>query len=105
VSLCTGLSAFWCPNCGDCTCQRAHDGDCCFDNEACPLHGKRSHHAETVELEGVRERISEMAAEQGVELTANDHEAVSRFAQYLCERHRSGKRPSAEAERLRKLVT
>lgn len=91
---CTGHSAFWCPVCGDCTCDRAHDGECCFDGKDCPLHGVTSKHAETVSLDECRAKISHLAAEQGVELTAHDHEQVSRFAQFLFEKSRKEKVPS-----------
>lgn len=40
---CTGVSAVWCPVCGDCTCpDREHS----MDDLNCPLHGERSRHAE-----------------------------------------------------------
>ncbi len=94
---CTGLSAFWCPRCGDCTCERARDGECCFDGKDCPLHREDSRHAETVSLDECRAKVSALARDQGVELTTNDHEAVSRFAQYLFERSRKEKRgPNAD---------
>lgn len=91
MTLCTGLTASWCPRCGDCTCERMPDGDCCFDGHDCPLHGTSSQHAETVELDGMREAVTNLANEHGVELSENDHEEVARFAQYLCDRHRSKK--------------
>ena len=61
---CTGHSAFWCPICGDCTCERAHDGECCFDGKDCPLHGVTPKHAETVSLDECRLKIGLLAAEQ-----------------------------------------
>ena len=88
--LCTGLSAFWCPRCGDCTCERAHDGDCCFDDRNCPLHGHASHHAETIELAQAEQLVRTMALAQGVELTDHDQTEVSRFAQLLFDRARKG---------------
>lgn len=102
MNYCTGPSAFWCPVCGDCTCARSHNGECYFDNLECALHGRGSRHAETVELEGLRERIHDMATDLGVELTDNDHEAVSRFAQLLSERHRSKRTITPEAQELRR---
>lgn len=46
---CTGLTAFWCPVCGDCTCERSESGDCEFQGDAavprCPLHSSASRHA------------------------------------------------------------
>jgi hypothetical protein len=70
---CTGVSATWCPNCGDCTCPREEDGspvevshyppaivtDACIiistspvaieivEDPACPLHGASSRHADS----------------------------------------------------------
>lgn len=54
---CTGISASWCHNCGDCTCPRYYDdNEPINDPEAiakayerrgeCPLHGASSQHAE-----------------------------------------------------------
>lgn len=42
---CTGVTAFWCPRCGDCSCPRDVDGGCDFDTDGCPLHGSPSQHA------------------------------------------------------------
>lgn len=48
---CTGISASWCPVCGDCTCPRDEDGGCMQDgfdvveDSECPLHGMQSTHA------------------------------------------------------------
>ena len=60
---CTGVSASWCPNCGDCTCPRDADGDFVtrtiepatiwrlwpilehVADKDCPLHGEKSKHA------------------------------------------------------------
>lgn len=89
---CTGLIAFWCPRCGDCTCERAHDGGCCFDGKSCPLHAPGSKHAETISLEECQSKVDAMAAELGVELTAHDRDVVSRFAQFLFEKSRKEKR-------------
>lgn len=102
--LCTGPSAFWCPRCGDCKCKRALDGECCFDERACPLHGERTQHAQTVELADAERLVKGMALAQGIELTEHDEEAVSRFAQLLFERARKGPPLSTEAERHRKLI-
>ena len=102
--ICTPVSAFWCPRCGDCTCARAHNGECCFDAPRCPLHGDRSQHAQTVELADAERLVKEMAHAQGVELTEHDEEAVSRFAQLLFERARKVPPLSPEAVRLRKQI-
>lgn len=43
---CTAVSAFWCPNHGDCTCPRADDGepiDGTLDDPSCDLHGTDDH--------------------------------------------------------------
>ena len=37
---CTGLTANWCPNCGDCCCEREQG----LDNPDCPLHTVGSPH-------------------------------------------------------------
>ncbi len=42
---CTGMSASWCPRCGDCTCERWPDGTSDFDGRDCALHGEKSTHA------------------------------------------------------------
>lgn len=44
---CTGVMASWCPNCGDCHCPKADNGERCGVTDACPLHGYHSRHAET----------------------------------------------------------
>lgn len=89
--MCTGLSAFWCPRCGDCTCERMPDGDCAFDSPSCPLHRVGSGHADTIELAECEQRISEMASALGALLTEHDRAAVSQFAQLLFERSRKAK--------------
>ena len=38
---CEGVSASWCPNCGDCICDREHG----LDHPNCPLHASDSPHA------------------------------------------------------------
>lgn len=40
---CTGVSAVWCPVCGDCTCRDRSEA---MDDYDCPLHGDLSNHAE-----------------------------------------------------------
>ena len=42
---CTGVSAGWCPICGDCICDRECGP---FDDPDCPLHAGDSPHAEGV---------------------------------------------------------
>lgn len=39
---CEGVSAAWCPNCGDCICDREEG----MDHPDCPLHAPDSPHAE-----------------------------------------------------------
>ena len=55
---CTGLTARWCPRCGDCACG-GEDAD--LNGADCPLHSSASPHAEpavsrtaTVDLRGLR---------------------------------------------------
>lgn len=53
---CTGVSAMWCHNCGDCTCYRnlvvepgtgqVWDDHILLEDPRCPLHGERSQHCE-----------------------------------------------------------
>lgn len=44
---CTGVSARFCPRCGDCTCVRDdEDSTRALEGFACPLHGPDSKHAE-----------------------------------------------------------
>lgn len=46
---CTGVSASWCPNCGDCCCH--YDdvvGYLSRDDPKCPLHADDARHAETM---------------------------------------------------------
>lgn len=44
---CTGFSASWCPNCGDCTCPHDEEGiRGPFDDPSCPLHRCGSEHFE-----------------------------------------------------------
>ncbi len=40
---CSGTSAGWCPNCGDCTCKNHDDKN----DDDCPLHSATSKHGET----------------------------------------------------------
>lgn len=45
---CTGVSARWCPLCGDCNCPELNDGGgwASLDSPDCPLHAPESRHAE-----------------------------------------------------------
>lgn len=51
---CTGVTARWCPNCGDCECERDEEGfhlghpGVDEDGNDCPLHGEHSKHAEAI---------------------------------------------------------
>ncbi len=50
VPECTGISAHWCPRCGDCECPRPDDGWAdSLNDPACPLHGRDSDHAESID--------------------------------------------------------
>ena len=42
---CSGISAGWCPTCGDCICEREEDYPV-RDHPDCPLHSADSPHAE-----------------------------------------------------------
>ena len=42
---CTGVSASWCPRCGDCACPR-FAGERQEEDPCCPLHGRDSNHGE-----------------------------------------------------------
>lgn len=42
---CTGITAQWCPRCGDCTCPDGTPADC----PLCPLHARGSSHGEDEE--------------------------------------------------------
>jgi hypothetical protein len=88
---CTGLSAFWCPIHGDCSCERDHDGDCSFDDDDCPLHSATSTHADTIDRAECEQRIVSLAADCGVTLTEHDNAIVTQFAQLLLERSRRAK--------------
>ena len=47
TAACTGITATWCPECGDCTCPKDDPFGIEFlDSEGCPLHGSGSQHAE-----------------------------------------------------------
>lgn len=85
---CTGLTAAWCPVCGDCTCALLPSGEPCLDSEHCPLHSVHSKHAETQTLEDCRARVEVLADNCGVTLTKDDSETVARFAQWLHARQR-----------------
>jgi hypothetical protein len=44
VLACTGVTAFWCPVHGDCTCEILDDGERpSMDDPLCPLHGPTGH--------------------------------------------------------------
>lgn len=43
---CTGISARWCPRCGDCTCPGDPDRGDPMDDPRCPLHASSSPHGE-----------------------------------------------------------
>lgn len=43
---CTGSSANWCPNCGDCKCPLNEYDERTLDDFNCPLHSYKSSHAE-----------------------------------------------------------
>ncbi len=42
---CTGMSASWCPHCGDCSCERGEDNERIAIDSDCLLHGTGSTHA------------------------------------------------------------
>lgn len=86
IPSCTGLTAIWCPACGDCTCERLRNGEPCLNFEHCPLHSVHSTHADTVTLGDCQRRVSALAEDHGVKLTPHDHETIARFAQYLFDR-------------------
>lgn len=46
VPACTGLTASWCPLCGDCTCPRDTSAERTLTDDGCPLHAFWSDHAE-----------------------------------------------------------
>lgn len=50
---CSGLSAGWCPNCGDCICPRNGDSWEEYNTPGCPLHGETSKHGEMEEYETI----------------------------------------------------
>ena len=72
---CTGISAKWCPVCGDCTCVDEID---MARDENCPLHSDRSHHAaaddETDELGAALARAQ--AAELALQGESQRYEAL-----------------------------
>lgn len=46
---CTGFTASWCPNHGDCNCEQEHDGTMDYEyglDPECPLHADVSRHAQ-----------------------------------------------------------
>lgn len=43
---CTGSSANWCPNCGDCKCPLNEYDERTLEDSNCPLHSYNSNHAE-----------------------------------------------------------
>lgn len=43
---CTGITAMWCPRCGDCTCPGDPDRGDPMDDPRCPLHAANSPHGE-----------------------------------------------------------
>jgi hypothetical protein len=47
-AVCTGVSASWCPVCGDCGCERDLDGEWGDPNPECPLHGDGSTHGDGI---------------------------------------------------------
>ena len=49
VPECTGLTASWCPRCGDCECPRTRGFRLSLDHPGCPLHGHDSDHAELID--------------------------------------------------------
>lgn len=46
---CTGISAGWCPLCGDCTCRDPEN----LNGDDCPLHSAASPHGEVPAYETV----------------------------------------------------
>lgn len=64
ADLCTGVSANWCPVCGDCCCRNPEDRK---DDADCPLHNSLSRHAgdDSVKavLESLRRRERELLRE------------------------------------------
>ena len=85
---CTGLTAIWCPICGDCTCAKLSSGEPCLDSDHCPLHSVHATHAVTVALQDLRERVAAVAKDSGICLTEHDRDAVAKFGQWLQEKAR-----------------
>lgn len=50
---CTGSSANWCPNCGDCKCPLNEYDERTLEDFNCPLHSYKSNHAEE-EIENMK---------------------------------------------------
>ena len=44
MARCTGVTATWCPVCGDCSCPIGDDSVPTFNDPDCPLHGQESLH-------------------------------------------------------------
>jgi hypothetical protein len=66
--VCTGISATWCPNCGDCSCPRDENGSRWDDEDSptCPLHGSHTMHCSPPEGP-TRDDLLAWAAEQPCE--------------------------------------
>lgn len=62
---CTGISATWCPNCGDCSCR---EPEFSRNDHGCPIHGTRSRHND---LERLCNRAIELRTREDKLLSAN----------------------------------
>lgn len=54
---CTGISARWCPNHGDCRCPDGAD----LDDRDCPLHGGESDHGDDMKTTTLLEVMAEVS--------------------------------------------
>lgn len=56
---CTGMTAIWCPRCGDCKCPLNEAGERSLDGSACPLHAPDSAHGEPAGLVRARHPLGD----------------------------------------------
>ena len=86
---CTGISARWCPRCGDCTCPGDPDRGDPMDDPRCPLHASSSPHGEGAETADLRATVDTMQAQ------------LDAHREWLATAERERDEARAEAARLR----
>lgn len=81
---CTGPSANWCPNCGDCKCPLNEYNERTLDDFDCPLHSYKSSHAEEEEIKNMKSPIHKNEAYPILEVKSSLDQEPPKPGQFDC---------------------